>query len=188
MKHFLFTVAATTALFIPIAASASPICVTQPTTSGYLEVDQTYLKAQVRNYSSASSKFELWVSPRNSGNFTACINTVKGQTKIANSVDGVLFTIQSNPLCNVNSWGYAAITLQDGKSSSDGAKQFVGRVPLKLDEYVASVHTDYLQYYDYNLVLNADKSVRQFCLDSVNGNMDSGSSSFWKPPYYPTAG
>nr|WP_315456546.1 hypothetical protein [uncultured Sphingorhabdus sp.] len=187
---YLSSVAFAAALAVQSAAAISaPICVTKPTSSGFLEVDQTYVKMQVRNYSSTKNTFELWVSPRTSGNTSACVDTIKGQTKISYSPGGVQFTIQSNPQCNANAWGYAAITLQDGTNLSDGGKQYVGRVPLKLDEWssVDSTHYYYLRNYDYSLVLNADKSVRQLCADVVSGSMDTGSSSYWKPSY-PTEG
>lgn len=163
-------------------ASASPIC--SPASSGAAgEVDQTYVKMQARNYASATAKFELWLSPRVNGSISACIDTANGWTK-----DGQKIVVTSNPLCNTSNWGYAQITLKNGERQSDGTTWYVGRMPLVLDEYKGGVHTQYKQNYDYNVVLNADKSLNKFCVDTVQGTMDNGSSAYWPAMIYPTQG
>lgn len=165
-------------------AAANPLC-SSVASGGIWEIDQVYVKMQARNYSSTSAKFELWLNPRVSGAKSACIDTANGWTK-----DGQKIVVVNNPLCNTANWGYASILLKNGDRQSDGTTWYVGRVPLTLDEYTASTgtHTQYKQNYDYNIVLNADKSVNKFCVDAVQGTLDGGSSAYWPAMTYPTEG
>ena len=164
------------------AAMANPICA-QPTSGTIGEIDQTYVKMQARNYSSATAKFELWLSPRVSGNTASCIDTANGWTK-----DGRKILVTNNPTCNTSNWGTASITLTNGERQSDGTTWYVGRMPLLLDELLNGVHTQYKLNYDFNLVLNADKTLNKFCVDVVQGTMDNGSSAYWPAMIYPSLG
>lgn len=162
------------------ATTALAVCVPSSLNGGTVNVDQTYLKAELRSIATGNpGNFGLWVRPREDG----CIgldsdgNGLEGTQASIETKDGQTIAVANNPLCHTDTWGSMVVPMKQGEPRSDGTIAYIGRIPLSRSN---SDHSSYsAHHYDYMVVVNANGTLNKFCTDSVNGSMETGDSSYW---------